>query len=254
MLAALAPGRSVLHGALTSEDARSTARVLRQLGADITPLRTGVAVDVTGHKRFSATDRVLDCGNSGTTARLMLGLLAAQRFSATMTGDRSLRRRPMRRVTEPLTVMGARIAAGANDGLPLRITGGALHALDWRLPVASAQIKSALLLAGAIGGVTVTLRQPAATRDHTERMLRQFDSNSAVAAACSRPSPPERSRAVRTQHSWRPVVGDLSPRGRSAVAKGVDQHRGGRAQSVAHRLHCGARTDGDPGCRLPDRS
>ncbi len=116
----------------------------------------------------------LHCGNSGTTARLLLGILATQRFTSRVTGDASLRRRPMRRVTEPLTAMGARVTTSATDGLPLRITGGRLHELEWRLPVASAQIKSALLLAGAIGGVAVTLHEPAPSRDHTERMLRHF--------------------------------------------------------------------------------
>jgi 3-phosphoshikimate 1-carboxyvinyltransferase len=174
MLAALAPGTSELAGALTSEDARSTARVLRQLGAVISPLRAGAVVQVTGRARFRAPRATLDCGNSGTTARLLLGLLAAHRFTVRVSGDASLRRRPMRRVTEPLSLMGATVSAGANDGLPLTIRGGALRPLDWRLPVASAQIKSALLLAGAIGGVPVTLHEPAASRDHTERMLRHF--------------------------------------------------------------------------------
>ena len=174
MLAALSPGRSTLRGALTSDDARSTARVLRQLGAAISPLRPGAAVSVTGHRRFSAPGSALDCGNSGTTSRLLLGLLAAHRFTARVTGDKSLRRRPMRRVTDPLVAMGARVSVSNNDGLPLNITGGTLHALDWRLPVASAQIKSALLLAGAVAGVAVTLHEPAPSRDHTERMLRHF--------------------------------------------------------------------------------
>lgn len=174
MFAALAPGRSTLRGALTSDDARSTARVLRQLGTTISPLRAGTEVHLIGHRRFTAPTSVLNCGNSGTTARLLLGLLAAHRFTAHVTGDRSLRRRPMRRVTEPLIAMGARVAAGKNDGLPLSIAGGRLHAFDWRLPVASAQIKSALLLAGAVGGVAVTLHEPASSRDHTERMLRHF--------------------------------------------------------------------------------
>ena len=174
MLAALAPGRSTLRGALTSEDARSTARVLRQLGAEISPLRAGAAVTVIGRRQFNPPRATLHCGNSGTTARLLLGLLAAHRFTAAVTGDASLRWRPMRRVTEPLVAMGARVSASASDGLPLRITGGRLHDLDWRLPVASAQIKSALLLAGTVGGVAVTLHEPAPSRDHTERMLRHF--------------------------------------------------------------------------------
>ena len=174
LLAALAPGRSSLRGALTAEDARSTARVLRQLGAEISPLRPGATVEVTGHRWFTQPRARVDCGNSGTTARLLLGLLAAHRFSSVLTGDASLRRRPMRRVTEPLTTMGARVVQASHDGLPLTITGGRLRPLEWRLPVASAQVKSALLLAGVVGGVPVTLHEPAASRDHTERMLRHF--------------------------------------------------------------------------------
>src|SRR5690349_17039597 len=107
LFAALAPGTSHLGGALTSFDARSSARVLRQLGAAITPLRAGSVVSVRGRARFRRPADVLDCGNSGTTTRLLLGLLAAHRFPATLTGDASLRRRPMRRVTVPLARMGA---------------------------------------------------------------------------------------------------------------------------------------------------
>lgn len=174
MLASLAPGRSTIHGALTSFDARASARVLRQLGATISPLRSSGPLTVLGRRRLSAPVGTLDCGNSGTTARLLLGILAAHPFAARVSGDASLRRRPMRRVTEPLHRMGATIAAGAEDGLPLVITGGALRPLEWTLPVASAQIKSALLLAGALGGVSVALTEPGLSRDHTERLLRHF--------------------------------------------------------------------------------
>ncbi len=174
MLATLAPGRSTIRGALPSLDARSTAGVLRALGAGISALRSGKVVQVMGRQELVAPRSTLQCGNSGTTARLMLGLLAAQPFQARLTGDASLRRRPMRRVTEPLVHMGAAVQAGRHDGLPLTIRGGPLQPLDWTLPVASAQIKSALLLAGAVAGVPVTLHEPAASRDHTERLLRHF--------------------------------------------------------------------------------
>jgi 3-phosphoshikimate 1-carboxyvinyltransferase len=174
LLAALAPGRSTIQGALTSLDARSTARVLRQLGADISPLHPSGTVEIIGRRRLSPATSTLNCGNSGTTARLLLGILAAHPFRSRVSGDASLRRRPMRRVTEPLQLMGARVEAGANDGLPLGIIGGGLKSLSWTLPVASAQIKSALLLAGALGGVAVDLTEPGASRDHTERLLRYF--------------------------------------------------------------------------------
>src|SRR5205814_7819897 len=170
MVAALARGRSELTGLLTGEDVQSTAGVLRRLGADVSTVRDGAVVTVRG-ARFTTPKASLDCGNSGTTARLSLGLLAGQRFAARLTGDASLRRRPMRRVTEPLRAMGAHIEEEGGDALPLTIRGGKLRALDYASPVASAQVKSALLLAGLTGRVPVTVREPYRSRDHTERLL-----------------------------------------------------------------------------------
>ena len=175
LLAALAPGSSRIRGALTSLDARSTARILRQLGARVSPLRDGAVTQVDGRGRLGRPDGTLDCGNSGTTTRLTLGVLAGHDFAATLTGDRSLRRRPMRRVTTPLGAMGARFTEHNGDGLPLTIHGGPLTPLRYQLPVSSAQIKSALLLAGVTGNVEVSLREPnGRSRDHTERLLRAF--------------------------------------------------------------------------------
>jgi len=175
LLAALARGSSRIRGALTSLDARSTARILRQLGARVSPLRPGAGVQVEGHGRLRPPDGILDCGNSGTTTRLTLGVLAAHDFAATLTGDSSLRRRPMRRVTTPLGAMGAHFTEHNGDGLPLTIHGGSLTPLRYELPVSSAQIKSALLLAGMAGQVEVSLREPhGRSRDHTERLLRAF--------------------------------------------------------------------------------
>ena len=175
LLAALGRGVSHIGGALTSLDARSSARVLRQLGAEISPLREGDVLTIRGRGRFRAPERTLDCGNSGTTTRLLLGLLAGHRFKATLTGDASLRRRPMRRVTGPLTEMGARFEELAGDGLPLTVRGGRLRPIRYAMPVSSAQIKSSLLLAGVMGEVAVDLLEPSGrSRDHTERMLRAF--------------------------------------------------------------------------------
>jgi len=175
LLAALARGSSRIGGALASLDSQSTARVLRQLGAEVSPLREGSVVTVRGKGRLRAPMGVLDCGNSGTTTRLLLGLLAGHNFSATLTGDASLRRRPMRRVTEPLSRMGARFIELGGDGLPLTVRGGRLTPLRYAMPVSSAQIKSALLLAGLAAGVPVEVREPhGRSRDHTERMLRAF--------------------------------------------------------------------------------
>ncbi len=186
LLAALAAGESRIRGILTGEDPQATASILRELGVRVPPLRADGELRITGVgvRGLRAPGRILDCANSGTTARLMLGVLAGQELEATVTGDESLRRRPMRRVTDPLSRMGARFEPLAAPGrLPLRMTGGALRALDYRLPVASAQLKSALLLAGVTGGVPVQLLEPGFSRDHTERML--------AAAGCALTSSPE---------------------------------------------------------------
>lgn len=175
IFAALARGTSNIGGALTSLDARASARVLRQLGAEVSPLRAGQVVRIAGRGRFRKPEVTLNCRNSGTTARLLLGALAAYPFPTRLTGDASLRRRPMRRVTDPLTTMGARFTGPDPDHLPLTVRGGRLRPLAYDLPVSSAQIKSALLLAGVTGGVPVRLREPSGrSRDHTERMLRAF--------------------------------------------------------------------------------
>jgi 3-phosphoshikimate 1-carboxyvinyltransferase len=175
ILSGMARGTSRIGGALTSFDARSAARVLRQLGVQVSPMASGREVRVRGRGRFRRPGAVLHCGNSGTTARLLLGLISGHPFVATLTGDPSLRKRPMRRVTDPLERMGARFSYKEGDGLPLTVRGGKLTPLAYDLPVSSAQLKSALLLAGVAGGVPVSVREPAGrSRDHTERMLRPF--------------------------------------------------------------------------------
>jgi 3-phosphoshikimate 1-carboxyvinyltransferase len=176
LLAAMARGTSHIGGLLTSLDARSSARVLRQLGAAITPLTEHRMVVVKGRGGLRRPHDVLNCGNSGTTTRLLLGLLAAHPFASRLTGDRSLRRRPMRRVTVPLRQMGAKLVEHNDTGtLPLTVRGGRLQPLRYEMPVSSAQIKGCLLLAGMSGGVPVSVREPhGRSRDHTERLLRAF--------------------------------------------------------------------------------
>jgi 3-phosphoshikimate 1-carboxyvinyltransferase len=193
MLASLARGKSELTGLLTGADVKSSARVLRQLGAEISRIQES-GVRVSGSRLLAPGSR-LYCGNSGTTARLMLGVLAGQRFPATLTGDASLRRRPMRRVTEPLREMGADITE-RGDGLPLTIRGGKLRELTYSSPVASAQVKSAILFAALTGGVPVTIREPYRSRDHTERLFAHLglgihERNGAIAF-----EPPNRSTAI----------------------------------------------------------
>jgi 3-phosphoshikimate 1-carboxyvinyltransferase len=172
LLGALASGRSTIHGLLKSGDTESSAHVLRTLGTDIDPLAAATTVAGRGLRGLAPAALPLDCGNSGTTARLMLGILAAHPFSTTLTGDASLSRRPMRRVADPLRAMGATIDTPAgHDGLPLTITGGDLRSVSWTTPVASAQIKSAILLAALCARIPVTVQEPQQSRDHTERLL-----------------------------------------------------------------------------------
>lgn len=172
MLAALGAGNSVVRGILDSQDVRSTASVLRALGVDIPALAPEILVRGVGTTGLRVPRHDLDCGNSGTTARLIAGIVAARPFTSRLTGDESLSGRPMLRIARPLEAMGARIQCERGDGLPMVVHGGALHALEWRMNVASAQVKSAILLAGLVGGVPVTVVEPFPSRDHTERMLR----------------------------------------------------------------------------------
>ena len=176
MLAALSDGPCCVTNYLRGEDCLGTLRVLRQLGVSIDESPDGSFV-VHGCKgRFRVPSEDLDCGNSGTTMRLMSGLLAAQPFRSRLTGDPSLSRRPMRRVMEPLGLMGARLRTeGEGDRPPLIIEGAAnLQGIEYRLPVASAQVKSCVLLAGLLARGEPTVVHPVPTRDHTERMLESF--------------------------------------------------------------------------------
>ena len=193
MLAALSSGRCRLGGPLAAGDTRATASALRALGVTVGPLAAGRALRVTGGglRPFRATGDVLDCGNSGTTARLLLGLLAGHAFETSLSGDRSLRRRPMARITEPLRRMGALIAATDGERLPARIRGGALQPLVWDSPVASAQVKTALFFAGLTGGVRVTVTEPFHSRDHAERLLRLLGVHVDVDGTTTRVDPPE---------------------------------------------------------------
>jgi 3-phosphoshikimate 1-carboxyvinyltransferase len=172
MLAALGEGPARVSGILDSADVRSTAGVLRAMGAEIPALAPEMAVVGRGVGRLVAPAVDLDCGNSGTTTRLLAGIVAAHPFAARFVGDASLSRRPMRRIARPLGAMGARVAFANDDGLlPMTVEGGALHGVEWTSETASAQVKSAVLLAGVCAGVEVTVREPSRSRDHTERML-----------------------------------------------------------------------------------
>ena len=175
MLAAAAGGDSRLSGLLPGEDCRSTASVLRALGCDVPvpPDDAGeIVVRGRGFASWRASGAPLDCGNSGTTVRLMMGLLASRPFASVLTGDASLRGRPMRRVTEPLAQMGATFREIERpDRLPIEVSGGRLSPIDYNSPKASAQVKSAVLLAAVSAGVPSSVTEPLLSRDHTERML-----------------------------------------------------------------------------------
>lgn len=176
MLAAIADGVSRIDGFLEGEDTRVTAAIFRRLGVRIEAPEPGVRiVHGVGVDGLQAADAPLDCGNAGTTMRLLTGLLAGQRFDSVLVGDPSLSKRPMQRVIEPLSLMGARIEA--DHGLPpLHIQGGQrLRGIDYTLPVASAQLKSALLLAGLYADGETHIREPQPTRDYSERMLAAFE-------------------------------------------------------------------------------
>jgi 3-phosphoshikimate 1-carboxyvinyltransferase len=175
MLGGIAEGHSSISGFLASEDCLATLAALSALGVRIErPQETVVQVHGAGRDGLRASAAPLDMGNAGTAMRLLMGLLAGQGFGSTLIGDASLMRRPMERVAVPLRAMGARIDTQAGKP-PVRIHGGAvLQGIDYALPMASAQVKSALLLAGLYAQGVSTVREPAPTRDHTERMLRGF--------------------------------------------------------------------------------
>jgi 3-phosphoshikimate 1-carboxyvinyltransferase len=176
MLAALADGKTVVDGLLEGEDVLRTVAAFRQMGVSIHGPSAGrIEIDGVGSHGLTAPSAPLDMGNSGTAMRLMAGILAAQPFDAELIGDASLTRRPMKRIVEPLRAMGAAVEAAAGDCPPLRIRGGhRLKGIDYHLPVASAQVKSSILLAGLYAAGETAVTQPAPTRDHTERMLRAF--------------------------------------------------------------------------------
>jgi 3-phosphoshikimate 1-carboxyvinyltransferase len=175
MLLALAEGEGRLYYPLKAGDTLSTARVLRALGAEIE--EEGPHFRVRGRGlRLKEPEDVLDCGNAGTLMRLLLGILAGQEgLFAVLTGDASLRRRPMARVAEPLRAMGAQIDGREGGGkAPLAVRGGPLRGISYTLPVPSAQVKSALLLAGLFAEGFTEVEEPIPTRDHTERLFRHF--------------------------------------------------------------------------------
>lgn len=176
IIGSMAEGESRIGNFATGEDCASTLRCLRQLGVRIKQEGTTVYIGGVGKQGFTPPDGPLDCGNSGTTMRLLAGLLAGQKFESILTGDESLRKRPMKRVIEPLRQMGADVIADGRPPLTIRAV-ERMEGIEYEIPVASAQVKSCLLLAGLNAVGEMTVRESIATRDHTERMLRGFGVN-----------------------------------------------------------------------------
>ncbi len=175
MLGALAQGKTEIHNFLTGEDCLATIKCFQSMGIEINNEHGVITVYGKGLKGLVEPEDVLNCGNSGTTARLMLGILAGQPFFSVLTGDSSLRRRPMERVVKPLMQMGASFMGRKNSSLlPLSVTGAKLKPIHYHSPVASAQVKSAILFAGLFANGTTVVEEPALSRDHTERMLKNF--------------------------------------------------------------------------------
>jgi 3-phosphoshikimate 1-carboxyvinyltransferase len=168
---ALATGTSRVRSILPSADVHSTAGVLRALGVNIPELSDDMTIEGTGVRGLKNPNAELDCGNSGTSARLLAGVVAGAQLTATFTGDASLSRRPMRRVQRPLEAMGASVEPAPHGGLPMKVVGAPLHDVEWNNENASAQVKSCVLFAALCAGVEAKVREPTRSRDHTERMF-----------------------------------------------------------------------------------
>lgn len=174
MLAALSEGTSELRHFAAAADCRSTLDCMKALGAEVKLDKDTARVSGHGLRGLKSTRRALDAGNSGTTMRLLAGILAGQTFTSQLTGDSSLQKRPMKRVVGPLREMGADIRAREDNFAPLEIRGGRLHAINFQMLMASAQVKSAVLLAGLFAEGETSVTEPARTRDHTEIALEEF--------------------------------------------------------------------------------
>ncbi|MEO0436358.1 MAG: 3-phosphoshikimate 1-carboxyvinyltransferase, partial [Pseudomonadota bacterium] len=176
MFGALADGRTHVTGLLEGEDVLATVRAFRAMGVEISGPSAGtLTIEGVGVDGLRAPAEALDMGNAGTGMRLMAGILAGQTFDSELYGDASLQKRPMQRIITPLATMGAEIRSAEGGRPPLRVVGGkALAGIHYELPMASAQVKSAVLLAGLFANGTTSVSEPAPTRDHTERMLRGF--------------------------------------------------------------------------------
>ena len=258
LLAALADGKSRIEGIVRSHDVKATRDSLAALGVDIAEAETAAVVRGAGVRGLCRPASSLDCVRSGTTMRLLAGLLAGRPFTSTLTGDAQLLRRPMARVVEPLRRMGARIEFEAGCG-PLTIRGTALHGADHRLPIASAQVKSALLLAGLTADGPTTVTEPGPSRDHTERMLGAMGADVSIDGRAIRIAPANRLDAIDAVVPGDPsaaafwlVAGTIVPGSRLTIpGVGVNPTRTGlidvlRAMGGSIRLEGGREVANEP--------
>ena len=204
MLAAIAEGTTRLENFSTGADCASTLACLATLGVELERTENAVLIHGRGPK-LQQPDRPLDCGNSGSTMRMLSGILAGQAFSSEMVGDESLSRRPMARIIAPLEAMGAKIVADDGGRPPLRIAGTDLKAIDYKMPVASAQVKSALLFAGLLAEGETRVEEPVRTRDHGELALRAFGAEVIQQGNQARIAGGQKLRAIEAE-----IPGDLS--------------------------------------------
>ena len=206
MFGSLAEGLTEVTNFLLGADCLSTIDAFRKMGIEIENTTSKILIHGKGLHGLQAPSSVLDMGNSGTTTRLISGILAGQPFESTLTGDASIQKRPMRRIMEPLSMMGGKIVSvNGNDCAPLRITGSPLHGIHYHSKVASAQVKSAVLLAGLYADGETRVTEPTLSRNHTELMLRYFGANlqSEGKTACIAPEPRLEGRKI-------DVPGDIS--------------------------------------------
>ena len=192
MLGSIAKGDTEIHNFLQGADCLSTISCFQQMGVSIENKGEVVVVHGNGLHGLKKPGAVLNCGNSGTTARLISGILCAQNFDAALTGDESIQKRPMKRIIEPLSMMGASLISERDNGCaPLLIEGRPLHGIDYKTQVASAQVKSAILLAGLYAEGTTRVAEPYVSRNHTERMLKLFGAEVSLGenSAAIKPAP-----------------------------------------------------------------
>ena len=251
IIAALAEGKSEIANYASAADCRSTLECLRRLGVEIEVSDRVVRVAGAGLGGLKEPRRALDAENSGSTMRMLAGVLAGQPFTSTLTGDDSLRRRPMRRVIEPLRQMGAEIREPGGRSRPHRNPRAALHAIDYTTPIPSAQVKSAILLAGLFADGVTTVRESVCTRDHTEVALREFGANDRRQARHPEHSPTAETYGAAARCAGRPFRGsfsdcggagaagffaDASQRGAESVARARDRFPDLDRRAGAHRV------------------